>query len=186
VASAFTTATRVTVIAAQTEAVPTVPQDDHRLVRVPVTPTGTPEPAPAGAGSLFCHVQVIDSYLAWQYSSGMDADFLANWTTQMRKGLLELCVLATLKGTRMYGYDIVKRLSAVDGLVMGEGTIYPILSRFKKEGLVDTTLAESPEGPARKYYQLTARGRLLLTRMLNAWAEVRDGIEAVTGAETKS
>ena len=116
----------------------------------------------------------------------MDADFLANWTTQMRKGLLELCVLATLKGARMYGYDIVKRLSAVDGLVMGEGTIYPILSRFKKEGLVDTTLAESPEGPARKYYQLTPRGRSILTKMLGARAEVRDGIEAVTAAEAKS
>jgi PadR family transcriptional regulator, regulatory protein PadR len=106
-------------------------------------------------------------------------EFLANWTTQMRKGLLELCVLATLKGQRVYGYDIVKRLSAVGGLVMGEGTVYPILSRFKKEGLVETTLAESPEGPARKYYQLTARGRLVLAKMLAAWAEVRDGIDQV-------
>jgi PadR family transcriptional regulator, regulatory protein PadR len=114
----------------------------------------------------------------------MDADFLANWTTQMRKGLLELCVLAVLRSDRMYGYDIVKRLSAVDGLVMGEGTIYPILSRFKKEGLVDTTLAESPEGPARKYYQLTDRGRQLLARMLTAWAAVRSGIETVTRAES--
>jgi PadR family transcriptional regulator len=113
----------------------------------------------------------------------MDADLLANWTTQMRKGLLELCVLAALKGQRMYGYDIVKRLAVTPGLVMGEGTVYPILSRFKKEGLVETTLSESPEGPARKYYQLTARGRLLLTKMLAAWAEVRDGIEAVTATE---
>ena len=78
------------------------------------------------------------------------------------------------------------QLSAIDGLVMGEGTIYPILSRFKKEGLVETTLAESSEGPARKYYQLTGRGRLLLGKMLRAWAEVRDGIEAVTGAESLS
>lgn len=116
----------------------------------------------------------------------MDTDFLTNWTIQMRKGLLELCVLATLKSRRMYGYDIVKQLSAIDGLVMGEGTIYPILSRFKKEGLVETTLAESPEGPARKYYQLTARGRLLLTKMLKAWAEVRDGIEAITVTESSS
>jgi PadR family transcriptional regulator PadR len=108
-------------------------------------------------------------------------EFLANWTTQMRKGLLELCVLATLRGQRVYGYDIVKRLSAVGGLVMGEGTVYPILSRFKKEGLVETTLAESPEGPARKYYQLTARGRLVLAKMLSAWAEVRDGIDRVAG-----
>ena len=111
----------------------------------------------------------------------MDADFLVNWTTQMRKGLLELCVLATLRGRRMYGYDIVKQLSVVDALVMGEGTVYPILSRFKKEGLVETTLAESPEGPARKYYQLTLRGRQYLGRMLGAWAEVRDGIDRISG-----
>jgi PadR family transcriptional regulator PadR len=114
----------------------------------------------------------------------MDADFLTNWITQMRKGLLELCVLATLKGRRMYGYDIVKQLSAIDGLVMGEGTIYPILSRFKKEGLVETTLAESPEGPARKYYQLTDRGRQLLGKMLAAWGEVRDGIDHISAKES--
>lgn len=109
----------------------------------------------------------------------MDPDFLANWTTQMRKGLLELCVLAALRGRRLYGYDIVKRLSSIGGLVMGEGTVYPILSRFKKEGLVETTLVESAEGPARKYYQLTLKGRRLLTEMLAAWAEVRDGIDHV-------
>lgn len=110
----------------------------------------------------------------------MDPDFLANWTTQVRKGLLELCVLAALRGSRRYGYDIVKRLSGVDGLVIGEGTIYPILSRFKKDGLVDAALAESPDGPARKYYQLTPRGREMLDRMLASWAEVRTGIDKVT------
>ena len=113
----------------------------------------------------------------------MDADFLANWTTQMRKGLLELCVLTVLRHRRMYGYDLAKTLSVVDGLVTGEGTIYPILSRFKKDGLVETTLVESAEGPARKYYQLTERGRQLLTKMRGAWAAVRDGIEAVSQAE---
>ena len=110
----------------------------------------------------------------------MDPEFLANWTTQMRKGLLELSVLAALKGNRLYGYDIVKRLSGVGGLVMSEGTIYPILSRFKKDGLVETTLVESAEGPARKYYQLTVKGRQMLTLMLTAWAQVRDGIDHVS------
>lgn len=110
----------------------------------------------------------------------MDPEFLTNWTTQMRKGLLELCVLAALRGRRLYGYDIVKKLAAVGGLVMGEGTVYPILSRFKKDGLVETTLVESPEGPARKYYQLTTKGRTLLAKMLDAWGEVRDGIDRVT------
>ena len=113
----------------------------------------------------------------------MDPEFLSNWTTQMRKGLLELCVLAALKGRRLYGYDIVKRLGAVGGLVMGEGTVYPILSRFKKDGLVETTLVESAEGPARKYYLLTDRGRALLAKMRAAWAAVRDGIEALVPGE---
>jgi PadR family transcriptional regulator, regulatory protein PadR len=111
----------------------------------------------------------------------MDPDFLANWTTQLRKGLLELCVLGVLNGRRLYGYDIVKRLGEVGGLVMGEGTVYPILSRFRREGLVESTLEESPEGPARKYYQLTSKGRQLLAKMRAAWAEVRDGIDHVNG-----
>jgi PadR family transcriptional regulator PadR len=110
----------------------------------------------------------------------MDPEFLANWTTQMRKGLLELSVLAALRGQRLYGYDIVRRLAAAGGLVMSEGTVYPILSRFKKDGLVETTLVESAEGPARKYYQLTPKGRQLLTAMLAAWGEVRDGIDRVS------
>ncbi len=110
----------------------------------------------------------------------MDADFLANWATQLRKGLLELCVLAALKRERLYGYDIVKRLAAAGGLALGEGTVYPILSRFKKDGLVETTLVESAAGPARKYYHLTPKGRLTLARMLAHWAEVRDGIDRAT------
>ena len=114
----------------------------------------------------------------------MDSDFYANWVTQMRKGLLELSVLAALKGNRLYGYDIVKRLSGVGGLVMSEGTIYPILSRFKKEGLVETALVESTEGPARKYYLLTVKGRRMLADMLGAWAEVRDGIDHVSKGQS--
>ena len=110
----------------------------------------------------------------------MDTELLAKWTTQMRKGLLELCVLAVLRDERLYGYEIVKRLSSAGGLVMGEGTVYPILSRFKNDGLVATTLEESPEGPARKYYQLTTKGRKLLLAMRSTWAETRDGIDRIT------
>ena len=110
----------------------------------------------------------------------MDTDFLPNWATQLRKGLLELCVLAALRREALYGYDIVKRLAAGGGLLIGEGTVYPILSRFKKDGLVETTLVESAGGPARKYYHLTPKGRLTLAKMLAHWAEVRAGIDAAT------
>ena len=88
-----------------------------------------------------------------------------------------ICVSA-LSGRRLYGYDIIKRLRGVDGLMIGEGTVYPILSRFHREGLVTTTLEESSEGPARKYYELTARGRQELVRMLTYWTYVRNGIDA--------
>jgi PadR family transcriptional regulator len=96
-------------------------------------------------------------------------DIADNWTTQMRKGLLELCILTIVGQRRIYGYDIVRQLRDVDALVVSEGTIYPILSRLKRDGLVRTTLEESPEGPARKYYELTRRGEQLLANMTAYW-----------------
>ena len=64
--------------------------------------------------------------------------------------------------------------------LLGEGTVYPILSRFKREGLVTTTLVESNEGPARKYYELTPAGRRELARMRGNWRAVRDGIDSLS------
>src|SRR5256885_786885 len=110
----------------------------------------------------------------------MDNDFFANWTTQIRKGVLELSILSAIRGRQMYAYDIVKRLRDVDGLVISEGTIYPILSRFKREGLVKTNLVESNEGPARKYYQLTAHGDKLLTEMQSYWEKIENGVETLS------
>jgi len=111
----------------------------------------------------------------------METDFFDNWMTQLRKGTLELCVLCALRGQRLYGYDLVKHLRDIDGLVMSEGTVYPMLSRFKKEGLVTTALVESSEGPARKYYELTSHGRQLVSRMLEHWRAVRGGIDTLGG-----
>jgi len=85
-------------------------------------------------------------------------DYFDNWTVQARKGLLELCILNALEGKERYGYDLVKTLVALPGLGITEGTIYPILSRLRTQGLVATRLEESPEGPARKYYALTPKG----------------------------
>jgi PadR family transcriptional regulator, regulatory protein PadR len=99
-----------------------------------------------------------------------------NWTTQLRKGVLELCILNIVGRSRVYGYDIVKQLRDVDALVVSEGTIYPILSRLKRDGLVRTSLEESPAGPARKYYELTRRGDQLLTDMNSYWDVLSEGI----------
>jgi PadR family transcriptional regulator len=99
-----------------------------------------------------------------------------NWTTQLRKGVLELCILNIIGHRRIYGYDIVRRLRDVDALVVREGTIYPILSRLKGDGLVRTSLEESPEGPARKYYELTRRGEQLLEQMNGYWDVLNRGM----------
>ena len=99
-----------------------------------------------------------------------------NWMTQLRKGLLELAVLNTIAPAPLYGYDIVRRLSEVDHLVITEGTVYPILSRLRNSGLVETYIEESQEGPPRKYYRLTTRGRDELHRMNQHWDSLHDAI----------
>ena len=109
----------------------------------------------------------------------MADNLLENWQVQVRKGLLELCVLNALNGDRQYGYDIVKQLRTLDGLVIGEGTIYPILSRFRKQGLVESTIEESPGGPARKYYRLTPHGRKAVMQMNEVWDQIHQGVRAL-------
>jgi PadR family transcriptional regulator PadR len=106
-------------------------------------------------------------------------DVTDNWTTQLRKGLLELCILNVVGRQRVYGYDIVKQLRNIDALVLREGTIYPILSRLKRDGLVRTSLEESSEGPARKYYELTKRGEQLLAEMNGYWDVLANGIDTL-------
>ena len=100
-----------------------------------------------------------------------------NWTTQLRKGILELCILNALSGSRRYGYEIVRKLSEIESLVVSEGTIYPILNRFKREALVRTTIEESSDGPPRKYYELTEKGRTQLSWMNDRWQRLLHGIE---------
>jgi PadR family transcriptional regulator PadR len=102
-----------------------------------------------------------------------------NWTTQLRKGVLELCILNVIGGSRIYGYDIIRQLRDVDALVVREGTIYPILSRLKRDGLVRTSLEESPAGPARKYYELTRRGQQLLEEMNRYWDTLNRGMSGL-------
>lgn len=111
------------------------------------------------------------------YIGNMSTDSSDNWTTQLRKGVLELCILNSLSGSRRYGYEIVRTLSEIESLVVREGTIYPILNRFKREALVRTTIEESPDGPARKYYELTDKGRRQLSWMNEHWQRLLRGIE---------
>ena len=102
-----------------------------------------------------------------QNGQAMD-EFFENWTVQVRKGLLELCVLNTLGDRECYGYELVKTMISIPGLGVTEGTLYPLLSRLRLQGLVKTRLVESTEGPARKYYALTPEGRKIV-RLMNSY-----------------
>ncbi len=88
--------------------------------------------------------------------------------SQLRRGVLEHCVLALLEGRERYGYDLVGELSAA-GLVASEGTVYPLLSRLRRDDLVRTTWRESADGPARRYYSLTPTGAAALAEFRTAW-----------------
>jgi PadR family transcriptional regulator PadR len=83
---------------------------------------------------------------------------MENKITQLRKGILELAVLGALSRGRHYGYSLVKTISGTGEIDLTEGTIYPILGRLAKEGLVRSEWVESSQGPPRKYYTLTPMG----------------------------
>lgn len=97
--------------------------------------------------------------------------------SQLRRGVLEFCVLALLQESELYGFDLVKRLGEVDGLVTTEGTIYPLLSRLRREGWVTTSWKESDSGPPRRYYALTTAGEEALTAFTAEWVRFRDSVD---------
>ncbi len=98
---------------------------------------------------------------------------------QLRKGVLELCVLALLAEHDGYAYDIASQLA--DTIGMGEGTIYPLMRRLQNEGLVQTYLVDSPAGPSRKYYRLTAAGRQGFEAQKTAWSAFSRAVERIVG-----
>ena len=104
-------------------------------------------------------------------------DFFDNWTVQVKKGVLELCILNALAADERYGYDLVKSLVEVPGLGITEGTVYPLLSRLRVAGLITSRLEESSAGPARKYYSLTKDGRKVMETMNNYLGELNRGAE---------
>lgn len=104
--------------------------------------------------------------------------------TQLRKGSVQLAVLALVAAEPRYGFDIVEALSARPGLDVGAGTVYPLLTRLKNTGLVETSWQESPMGPPRKYYRLSAAGRRELAAQSQAWEQLSATMSALL-AEVK-
>lgn len=99
--------------------------------------------------------------------------------SQLRRGALEYCVLALLAEHERYGFDLVRTLSSIDGMVTAEGTLYPLLSRLKKAGHVSTSWQESESGPPRKYYAATAKGRRALADFTAEWERFRDSVDTI-------
>jgi PadR family transcriptional regulator len=108
-----------------------------------------------------------------------------NAVSQLRRGTLEYCVLALLRGGQRYGFELVRTLSDADGLLVSEGTIYPLLSRLRRDRLVSTSWQESEAGPPRRYYQLTPAGEQALADFSDEWARFRDAVDAVLQPEEK-
>jgi PadR family transcriptional regulator, regulatory protein PadR len=97
--------------------------------------------------------------------------------SQMRRGTLQYCVLALLAKEERYGFDLVRGLAEVDGMVTSEGTIYPLLSRLRRDGLVESSWQESTAGPPRRYYRLTDAGRTALEGFRLEWRRFRDAVD---------
>ena len=103
--------------------------------------------------------------------------------TQFKKGVLEVCVLALLDRKDCYGYEMVDEISK--NISISEGTIYPLLKRLKKEGSVTSYLKESQDGPPRKYYKITGRGKEKKDELVAEWDEFSIGINNLLHAKTE-
>ena len=101
------------------------------------------------------------------------------WATQLRKGLIELCVMAALQDGEAYGYEILQTLAGSQTLEVSESTVYPILARLAEEGAVTVRVAASPAGPPRRYYRLTASGKARLREMGQHWNQIRRAVDGL-------
>jgi len=99
------------------------------------------------------------------------------WEVQLRKGCLELAILASLWGGRLYGLEIIRRLESESKLTVSEGTVYPLLSRLKALGLVQSEWVESEAGHPRKYYALTPAGKQRALEMARIWSRFSSSLD---------
>jgi PadR family transcriptional regulator PadR len=104
------------------------------------------------------------------------AESTSDWTSQLRRGVLELCILQVLRRDASYGYEIVTTLGSLGPLAAGENTVYPLLRRLKTEGVLETFTEDSPAGPPRQYYRLSPEGRRRLTALQKEWEAMADAV----------
>ncbi len=106
-----------------------------------------------------------------------------NAKAQMRKGVLEFCILSVLSKKPAYASDILEELKKAKMIVV-EGTLYPLLTRLKNSGLLSYRWEESTQGPPRKYYELTEEGCQMLDELLEAWEELVVAVNQIKKSES--
>ena len=104
---------------------------------------------------------------------------LDNAKKQMRKGILEMCIMSIISQEEAYPSDIIEKLAGT-GLIVKEGTIYPLLTRLKGHGLLSYTFKESTSGPPRKYYQMTVEGSAFLKELTHTWNQLVKAVNQTT------
>ena len=108
---------------------------------------------------------------------------MKEWVSQLRRGLLEFCLLNLLRHGESYGYEIVGRLQTVAELSVSESTVYPILSRLRRDGYLKVRSVPSPGGPPRRYFSLTRLGKSSLAGMNDYWSGLAGAIERLQAGE---
>ncbi|HRO09365.1 MAG TPA: PadR family transcriptional regulator [Saprospiraceae bacterium] len=110
---------------------------------------------------------------------------LENTKAQMRKGILELCVLSIIADDEAYPTDIINKLKESE-LIVVEGTLYPLLNRLKDSGLLDYYWKESRQGPPRKYYKVTPQGSTFLEGLYATWNDLNNSVNQLYNLKTNS
>ena len=100
-------------------------------------------------------------------------------SSQLLKGVLDMCLLAVIAEEPSYGYEMVRKLEERGLALVGEGSIYPLLSRLQRQGLVQSYSVESPGGPPRKYYKIAAAGRRRLGEWTKEWKALSQGVDRI-------
>jgi PadR family transcriptional regulator len=102
-----------------------------------------------------------------------------NWLAQVRRGVAEQCVLALLTTGERYGFELARELRERGQIIASEGTLYPLLARLRRNGLVETSWQESTAGPPRRYYHLTRDGELALASFKKQWRVFSDAVDEI-------
>jgi PadR family transcriptional regulator PadR len=104
--------------------------------------------------------------------------------SQLRRGTIEYCILALLRDQDRYALELAHALTATDELVTSKGTIYPLLARLRRQGLVQSTWSESAQGPPRRYHHLTDNGRQALDEFTAHWRRFRHTVDQLLGTSS--